>query len=109
MVFSVCGAYAMAYRMFSEEKLSQAGQKTTKYWYNIFLVKHMVFNIKESISKLPIDKKTERERPVLTESLSFKTSVTKIFNFTPDNGVHCKAVFVGHNSIFCRTLSDVHC
>ena len=85
--------------MFSEEKLSQAGQKTTKYWYNIFLVKHMVFNIKESISKLPFDKKTERERPVLTESLSFKTSVT-------DNCVQCKAVFVGHNSIFCRTLSD---
>ena len=29
--------------MFSEEKLSQAGQeKTTKYWYKIFLLKHIV-------------------------------------------------------------------
>ena len=34
--------------MFSEEKLSQAGQKTTKYFYKIFLQTHLTaFNIKK--------------------------------------------------------------
>ena len=28
--------------MFSEEKLYQDGQKTTKYWYKIFLLKHIL-------------------------------------------------------------------
>ena len=41
--------------------------------------------------------------------LRFKTSVIykKKFNFTPDSCVRCEAAFVGHNSVFCRTLSDV--
>ena len=43
--------------------------------------------------------------------LSFKSLVTyeKNFNFTPDNCVRCEAAFVGHNIIFCRTLSDAWC
>ena len=43
--------------------------------------------------------------------LNYKTSVTykNIFDFTPDNCVRCEAAFVGHNSIFCRTLFDVRC
>ena len=43
--------------------------------------------------------------------LSFKTMVAynKKINLTPDNCVHCEAAFVGHNSIFHRTLSDVRC
>ena len=42
--------------------------------------------------------------------LSFKTSVTqKKLNLLPDNGVRCEVAFVGHNSIFYRTLSDVQC
>ena len=42
--------------------------------------------------------------------LSLKNLVTfeKKFNFTPDNScARCEADFVGYNSIFCRTLSDV--
>ena len=42
--------------------------------------------------------------------LSFKMSVTNnFFNFTPSNCVCCEAAFVGHNSIFYRTLSDIQC
>ena len=35
--------------MFSDEKLSQTGQKTTKYWYNVFFIQaHLtVLNIKK--------------------------------------------------------------
>ena len=32
----------MTYKMFSKEKLPQAGQKRTKYWYKIFLLKHIL-------------------------------------------------------------------
>ena len=40
---------------------------------------------------------------------SFKTSVTYKNNssFTPDKCVRCETAFIGQNSIFCRTLSDV--
>ena len=35
--------YVMSYKMFSEEKLSQAGQKKTrKNWYEIFLLKQVL-------------------------------------------------------------------
>ena len=42
--------------------------------------------------------------------LSFKTLLNYnffLFFFTPDNCVLCQAAFVGHNSNFCQTLSDV--
>ena len=40
--------------------------------------------------------------------LSFKTSVTyKKKHLHAEQFVRCEAAFVGHNSIFCRTLFDV--
>ena len=83
--------------MFSEEKLSSAGQKTTKYWNKIFLLKHIARSIKEKscISKLSfyifLKRKTRAEKSYAYHMLlSFKTSVTflkKLFNFMPDNRV----------------------
>ena len=98
--------------MFSEEKLSQAGQT---YWYKIFLLKRLVrFGIsKNCISKLFIKMFTEKavKPSAYRMLLNYKTSVTskKCFNFTPGNCVWCEPAFAGHNSIFCRTLSDVCC
>ena len=69
---------------------------------------------KNCISKLTIKMFTTRKTRagkayVYQMLLSFKRSVTykKNFNFTPDNCVYCEAAFVGHSSIFCRTLSNV--
>ena len=76
----------MTYKMFSEEKLSQAGQKNpTKYWYKIFLLKDIVrFGIwKDCISKLSINMFIKKFNAVKAYAyrmlLSFKTSVT--YNF----------------------------
>ena len=61
--------------MFSEEKLPQVGQKTTKHWYKIFLLKHILWFLC-----------SYKEKPgkVYTYHmlLSFKTSVTCKKNLT---------------------------
>ena len=81
--------------MFSEEKLSQAGQKKpTKYWYKIFLLKYIVrfATWKNCISKLSI--KIFIKKPKAVKAYSYRmTSVTHkiFFNFTPDNCVCCEA------------------
>ena len=53
----------VTYKMFSEEKLSQTGQKTANYWCKIFLLKHILrFEYKEKcLSKLSIKIFTKRE------------------------------------------------
>ena len=104
--------------MFSEEKLSHAGQKNQKSIGKKFSYSNRSYGFeykKTCISKLSlkifIKRKTRAEKAYLSRMLlSYKTSITyNFFNFTPENCVHYEAVFVGHNSIFCRTLSDVRC
>ena len=98
----------MAYKMFSEqrlsqvpqkqqERLSQAGQKKTKHWYKIFFLKHIlwVLNIKKLHMSIKIAKKrkTKSGKTYGYQMLvSFKTLVT-FFNFTPDSGVRSEAAF----------------
>ena len=68
-------------KMFSEEKLSRTGQRTTKYWYKIFL-----FNLSYSfeyqkgyINELSIKmflKRQSRKDLRLSNASEFQTSVT---------------------------------
>ena len=58
--------FLMEYKMFSEEKLSQARKKTIKHWYEIFLSIKMFIKIKTR------EGKTSAYRILL----SFKTSIT---------------------------------
>ena len=61
----------MAYKMFSEEKLSQEGQKNNKVLeYSFYSDIQTVLNIKKCINKLPIKMFMNiKERTVLTECL----------------------------------------
>ena len=74
--------------MFWEEKLSQTEQKITKYWYKIFLLKHILrFGIwKNCISKLPIKMFTIKTKAVKAYVyrmlLSVNTSVPYKFFLT---------------------------
>ena len=108
----------MTYKTFSEEKLSQAGQKNNKALISIFFTQtHLtVLNIKNCISKWSIKmfiKRTARAGNAYAYRmlLSLKMSLTyqKKINFMPGNCVHGEAAFVGYDSIFCRTLFDVRC
>ena len=74
--------HVMTCKVFSKEKPSQAGQKTTKYWYKIFSLKHILrFWIqKKCISKLStkmfIKRKTRRKKSYAHQILGgFRTSV----------------------------------
>ena len=92
--------------MFSEEKLSQAGQKKpTKYWYKTFLLKYIVrfATWKNCISKLSI--KIFIKKPKAVKTYSYRmTSVThkNFFNFTPDNCVRCEAALSDITRFFAR-------
>ena len=89
----------------------------SKSKYNFFAHPHpTVLNIKDCISKLSIKmfmkrKTNARKAYAYRMPLIFKTFVTyqKRINLTPDNCVRCEVTFVGHNLIFCRTLSDAWC
>lgn len=98
--------------MFSDEKLSQAGQKRTKYWHKICYIKHILrFWIWKTLRKfnylLQLSIKIRAGKVYAYRILlSFKTSVTSnFFNFRQDNCVRCETVFLRHNSVFCRTFS----
>ena len=99
----------MTCKIFSEEQLSPAGQKNqqnigTKVFYSS--ISYGLEYEKKYIRKL---RKTKRVKVYAYRMLlKFETSVIykSFFNFTPDNCVRCEAAFIGHNSIFCRTL---HC
>ena len=104
--------------MFSEQKLSQSGQETTKYWCkNLFTQTNItILNTKNCISKLSTAMFIKRETNggkvhAYQKLLSFKMLVTykESLNYISDNSVLCEAAFVGYNSIFCGTLSDIRC
>ena len=69
----------MTCKIFSEEQLSPAGQKNQQ-------------NIGTK---------------AFYSSTSYGLEYESFFNFTPDNCVRCEAAFIGHNSVFCRTLHYV--
>ena len=73
----------MTYKMLSEDKLSQAGQK----------------NLQSTDIKLFYSNRSY--------GFEYKKKLHKNFNL--DNFFRWEAAFVGYNSIFCWTLSDVRC
>ena len=103
----------VSYKMFSEEKLSQTGQKTANYWCKIFLLKHILrFEYKEKcLSKLSIKIFTKIEaRAWKAYSYFWVVGNLQFFQkFTSDNCVRCEAAFVWRNSVFLPDAFNVHC
>ena len=103
----------MAYKMFSEEKLSQEVQKKQESIgiKSFYLNASYGLEYENCITKLSIKMFIKKHYRLMQYRmlLSFKMSITykKTFNFTPDNCVRCEAAFIGHNSIFRLTLFDV--